>query len=373
MARELWRRLVDTIAGGMRQRVTRAGVGFSLLVSIVGALAFLSGNNVLFLLLGCLLATLLVSGFLSRLSLAGLELDLQFPEHVSARRKLPALVKLKNDKSWLPSMAIHLEGMPGSVVFSRLYFPALPGGAAVQEIVDVEFERRGQHRQNSFRLRSVFPFGLTERHVQVTLRCEALVYPCLVPQPGFAPLLERLQGDISAHVRGRGNDFYRIRPYLSGESARHLDWKATAHTGELQVREFARDRDPTVEIFLDLDAGFELRAWFERAVDCAAYLSWHAAQSGARLHFRTQAFEFESPAEGDVYVILRFLALVEPRRGRNLPAPARADNIHVVLTPSAERVAQAGWHRALVVDAAALEPATSASPGSGRGATRTRR
>ena len=34
------------------------------------------------------------------------------------------LVKLKNDKSWMPSMAIHLEGMPGSVVSSRIFFQA---------------------------------------------------------------------------------------------------------------------------------------------------------------------------------------------------------------------------------------------------------
>ena len=97
MALKLWRRLANAIAGGMRQRVTRAGLGFSLLVSIVGALAFLSGNNVLFLLLGCLLATLLVSGFISRLSLAGLELDFLFPDHVSARRSVLAMLKLKNE------------------------------------------------------------------------------------------------------------------------------------------------------------------------------------------------------------------------------------------------------------------------------------
>ena len=353
----------------MRQRVTRAGLGFSLLVSIVGGLAFLSGNNVLFLLLGCLLATLLVSGFISRLSLAGLELDFLFPEHISARRKIPALLKLKNDKTWMPSFAIHLEGTPDSVFSSKIYFPVLASGTTAQEAVEVEFARRGQHRQNSFRLRSRFPFGLTERHVQVTLRREALVYPCLDPRPGLRRLFERIQGEIEAHVRGRGHDFYRIRPYLPSESARHLDWKATAHTGELQVREFAREQDPTVEILLDLDVPFEKRAWFEGAVDCAAYLAWETAARGARVSFRTQNFSFETPAQGDIYVILRYLAMAEPFRTRAVPAPGRDDNIQVVLSPMPSRLAQAGWHRAHLVDPDALGTA-DAETGGGRDQTR---
>ncbi len=354
MSSRLWHWLSGAITSRMRQRVTKAGVSFSLLVSVVGGLAFVSGNNVLFLLLGCLLATLLVSGFISRLSLAGLELDFVFPEHISARRRIPALLKLKNEKTWMPSFAIHLEGMPRNVFSSKLFYPLLAGGATLQEMVEVEFARRGQHRQNSFRLRSTFPFGLTERNVQVALLREALVYPCLEPQPGFRQLIDRIQGDISAHVRGRGPDFYRIRPYLQSESARHLDWKATAHTGELQVREFAREQDPTVEIFLDLDVRFDKRQWFESAADCAAYLVWETVARGARVYFRTQNFSFESPGQGDIYVILRYLALVEPFRTRSVPEPGRDDNIQVILSASPSRLAQAGWHRAHVVDPGAL-------------------
>ena len=216
MALTLWQRLSQALAGAMRQRLTRAGLGFSVLVSVVGALAFLSGNNVLFLLLGCLLAALLVSGFISRLSLAGLELDFLFPDHVSARRRVPALLKLKNEKSWMPSFALHLEGLPDSVFSSKLYFASLAGGATAQEMVEVEFARRGQHRQNSFRLRSAFPFGLTERQVQVTLRREALVYPCLDPQPGFqqltdADMFHRSTGGLKLRHMERGLLAWRRR------------------------------------------------------------------------------------------------------------------------------------------------------------------
>src|SRR5438270_6641202 len=36
---------------------------------------------------------------------------------------------------------------------------------------------------------------------------------------------------------------------LAFESARHVDWKATAHVRSLQVREFAREQEQTVEVF----------------------------------------------------------------------------------------------------------------------------
>ena len=55
-------------------------------VAVVGLAAFVSGNNLLFLLFAALLATMLISGFVSRLGLAGLELNLELPEHVAARR-----------------------------------------------------------------------------------------------------------------------------------------------------------------------------------------------------------------------------------------------------------------------------------------------
>jgi hypothetical protein len=93
----------------------------------------------------------------------------------------------------MPSFAIHLEGMPDSVFSSKIYFPWLAGGATAQEMSKLNSPNAVQHRQNSFRLLSSFPFGLTERQVQVTLRREALVYPCLDPQPGFRRLYDRIK------------------------------------------------------------------------------------------------------------------------------------------------------------------------------------
>src|SRR5688572_3791693 len=350
MAIRLFRRIKHALAGGMRQRVTRSGFGFSFLISVVGAASFLSGNNLLFLILATLLATLLLSGFVSRLSLAGLELDFVFPDHISARRPVLARMKLRNEKSWMPSFSIFVTGAQKSVYADELYFPLLPGGATVEESVEISFTRRGVHTENGFLLRSRFPFGFAERRVHVTLRREVLVYPSLEPQPVFESFFARLAGELETHARGRGYDFYRIRPYEVGESARHVDWKASAHTGELQVREFAREQEPLLEIYLDLDAGDHEREWFERAVECSAFLCWRMAATAARVRFRTQEFDVSTPSEGDVYTILKYLALVEPKRGRMILVPGREDSLQVVFSVSPARLVDAGWHDAHMVD-----------------------
>ena len=74
----------------------------------------------------------------------------------------------------------------------------------------------------------------------VPLRQQILVYPSVQPRPEFDHLLAELSGEVKSRFRGRGHDFYRIRPYVAFESARHVDWKASAHTGDLQVREFTK-------------------------------------------------------------------------------------------------------------------------------------
>ena len=43
------------------------------------------------------------------------------------------------------------------------------------------------------------------------------------------------------NVRGRRSELHTLRDYLTSDSARYVDWKVTAKTGRLMVREFARE------------------------------------------------------------------------------------------------------------------------------------
>jgi len=147
----------------LRQQVTRTGLAYTVTLLVVALIAFVSANNLMFLILAAMLSTFMISGFISKLGLAGLELELFLPQHISARRKVRAGVRLKNMKPWIPSFSIHLEGAAQSGFDTILYFPVLPGGSVVEEVVDVYFTRRGAHKERSFQFSTRFPFGFAER------------------------------------------------------------------------------------------------------------------------------------------------------------------------------------------------------------------
>ena len=60
-----------------------------------------------------------------------------------------------------------------------------------------------------------------------------------------------MRGEWESFVRGRGSDLYRIREYMPEDSARHVDWKATAKSGSLKVREFSREDERKLCIVFD--------------------------------------------------------------------------------------------------------------------------
>jgi uncharacterized protein (DUF58 family) len=347
-------RLKSYARRAFRQRVTYGGALFTVAMLLVGIAAAVSANNLLFLIVAAMLSTLMVSGFISRLSLSGLELDFVLPEHIAARRKLAGRIYVRNTKSWLPSFSVELGGSNDNLL-TTLYFPVIPGGAVLDETVEVCFRRRGVHHESGFQFSTSFPFGFIERRAGVTLRRDILVYPSVDPQPGFEEMLATVRGDLETQVRGRGHDFYRIRPYEALESARHVDWKASAHTGELQVREFAREQERLLEVFLDLDVAPERSDWFERAVDACAFLIWRVAERGTRLRFRTQEFDASVPETGDVYTILRYLATVSAMPGKPPVAPGDEESYQLVFTCNEpDTLAQAGWGLGRIVSPDAL-------------------
>lgn len=350
---KLWR-AVRRWKSGVRHQVTGSGLAFTILIVLLGLAAFASANNLLFLLLASMLSTMLISGFISRLGLAGLEMKLVLPDHVFARRRLPARILLGNTKRWMPSFSIHVQSSEESEGSEVICFPLIPGGATLEASSSVFFQRRGVYGDSQYQFMTRFPFGFTERRIQVKLRREVLVYPSIDPQPGFEDLASSLEGDIDAHFRGRGHDFYRVRPYDLTDNVRHIDWKATAHTGELQVREFAREEDHLVDILLDLAVEPSQEPWLEQAIDCVAFLCWRLANRSGRVRLATQTADLRVPETTDVYGMLKFLAEAAPLRRRTAIAPYGGSSFQIVFSVRPREFLEAGWNRARVLDADAF-------------------
>ena len=125
-----WQHFRAFLARRIRYKITRGGALFTLAILLVAFGAIVSANNLLFLIVAAMMATLLISGLVSRLCLAGLALDFQVPEHIPAGRSVPARLFVRNHKWFLPSFSIRVEAIrdEGSPTMkSGVYFPLIAG------------------------------------------------------------------------------------------------------------------------------------------------------------------------------------------------------------------------------------------------------
>src|SRR5208282_460254 len=105
----LARRVVASrVREAMDYDVTRAGVIYILISVVIGIAAINTGNNLLYVVVAALLSAILVSGVASALVLRNLELDVQLPDHVFARRPMLARLFLRNASSCLPSFSVRV-------------------------------------------------------------------------------------------------------------------------------------------------------------------------------------------------------------------------------------------------------------------------
>ena len=324
-------------------RLTREGIFYLLTVVVIGVAALLSGNNLLYLILSCLLAAMLVSGLVSRLVLSGLQLDVHLPDAIFARQPFRVSITLHNLKRRLSSYSIWISTATDSGLrrrdartasrtanagppldFPPVYCPLILGGAKAAMAAPAVFPRRGRFANQVFWLRTRFPLSLVERRVRVAPTKEITVYPSVERTPAVEKMLDGLAAEQRAHARGESHDLYRIRPGEAREGARFVDWKATARARQVMVREFTRDDRKQVEIVFDPtlpgysrtpakvgDAAFE-----ETVQHCAAFL-WRLSEDNAEIRFLSGGFQWVSAAPSDVFAILGFLAGAQPERTRN--------------------------------------------------------
>lgn len=281
--------------------VPNAGLFFGAVILMVTVLALSSGNNLLYLVLAALLATMMVSVASARLNLRRLKPSTRYPDHIFAGEPVGFELTLLNQKRWMPSFSLSVDlveehqvrkGEAKSVeqrAVALAYFPLVPARAQARSRIDRTFERRGIYPIDGFIINTGFPFGFVEQRRLIEWRSEIVVYPQPQPIEEFASLLPLVTGRIESRAKGGGSDLYAIRPYLASDHHHHINWKATAKTDQLMVREFTREDDWRVTIVLDsqnrdpsgTESGFaEL---FERAVTFSASLLTHFIDLGAEV------------------------------------------------------------------------------------------
>lgn len=344
--------------------VTRAGVIYVLVTLVIGIAALNTGNNLLYIVVAAMLAAILVSGIVSAVVLRRLELDVRLPEHVFAGRAVMGRIVVRNSRRFLPAFSIRvvstrkkrkkptmqwtwesatfafpgnrpperqwlrlpdrrvrrvtIASEPPGIFEGMAYFPYLPPGGEVSADLALKFDRRGRYHEGSFGVATRFPFAFLTKTRHLALQREILAYPPIEATDELFEILPLVRGEWESFVHGRGSDLYRIREYMPEDSARHVDWKATAKSGSLKVREFSREDQRKVRIVFDNpEAGTISETAYERAVNLAASLAWNFSALDAEVSYQVAG----QGSSREVHEFLARLAVIAPRPVGALPGP----------------------------------------------------
>jgi uncharacterized protein (DUF58 family) len=154
--------------------------------------------------------------------------------------------------------------------------------------------RRGQQLVGPLTLMLADPFGMAQRRIAIDTPTGLIVLPEIVGLPPMTLSAAGTDGATRPTVQrvGLGDDDVIARPYQPGDSMRRLHWRATAHRGELMVRQEEERNKPLVTVILDTAQGhWTLRdgfsPGFEWAVGAAASVTAHFDTLGFRVRLRS--------------------------------------------------------------------------------------
>lgn len=199
-------------------------------------------------------------------------------------------IKLFNSNEHDVLAAVHDEPpMPGDI--SDLPFHIeLPAGRGRYFVYHITPHRRGRNR-----------FGRIFLQVQSRLSFWTLCSERMEPEPREIRIYPDIQsvhaiellarrnrlaeaGVKMSRLRGRGNDFDRLREYQREDEYRSIDWKATSRCGQLITREYVIERNQNI-LFL-IDSGRSMCnevggiSHFDRALNSILMLSYVALRQG---------------------------------------------------------------------------------------------
>lgn len=355
---------------------TTGGAVMLVLLTVVGFSAWNTGNNLLFLVLSFLIAGMIVGFFAGSVCLKRLDVKMRFPETIFAGEPTPILVSVTNRKRVFPSLSVvaevrgkerersiaadDLKALLPRFLAERLSRPPMvrktldhivyiPRRETVESKSEHIFPHRGRFLIKDFELSTRFPFGFFRHRRRLPAReTELIVFPAPVPFDENIDDVPLDAGKFVANKRGMGQDLLALRDYRTNDDLRRIDWKATARSSRLTVREFAAEDEKRVAVAFDSripdesDESIPLRERISAEQSGKPVVASDRFEAGASLaasillHFAEQQAELKLVIDGEegefgvgrvhLYEMLKRLSIVEPKfQKKTLPAEPAAD------------------------------------------------
>jgi Protein of unknown function DUF58 len=352
-------------------QITREGWVFLFTLAIVAMAAFNTGNNLIFIILSAALALLAVSEFLSHWNLRQLTPEIDLPDCVPAAQPFVSVFTLHNQRNWVPVFSCSLTGQLNRVLepvnskqkghtvelpSQSTYFPYLAAQSRACHSLWLQMPLRGLHRLNRMEMSTQFPFGFVKKKRGLPQSVELTVLPEAEPPNEFFEMLPLLNGAFESYYKGSGSDLHSLRDYRAQDSGRFLDWKASAKTGQLMVREFTKEDDRKCCFVFDntlSDFDEQDRPAFEKAVKLCASALRHFQEMDCETRLVTP-IQSTCYGQSDFALIenLKILAVIQPQEiaATDLLALASDASFKIVFTASRRgQIPTAVWNSAHIV------------------------
>lgn len=210
---------------------TRAGYAFAiiLLVMLLGATNY--SNSMAFVLTFLLVSLGSNTMWQTHRNLLKLDVTVEGAAPVFAGQQARVRVAITNPhRQGRYGLQLRLDGQPARSV-------DVPGQDSVETELPLKTERRGQLPVDRIRIDTRYPLGLFEAWSWPRYTTPVLVYPR--PAENAPPIaLSGEGGDSGRPVAGDGDEFAGLRKYATGDSPRHVAWKAVARSGRWLTKEF---------------------------------------------------------------------------------------------------------------------------------------
>lgn len=342
--------------------ITTGGAVMIVLLLVVGFSAWNTGNNLLFLVLSLLVAAMFVGFFAGNICLKKLDVKMRFPETIFAGEPTPITVSLGNRKRLFPAFSVvadvrgkereqsiaapELHAILPRFIADRLsrsptvrktlgHFVYVPRKKTVENKIEYTFTNRGRFLIKNFELSTRFPFGFFRHRRRLPAQeTELVIFPKIESFRALSGEVPLDAGRLTCNKRGLGQDLLALRDYQPNDDLRRIDWKATARSRHLTVREFAAEDERRVTVIFDrlvaedeqnkLSLRDKLSAEQSGKGSAASerFESGVAIAASILTHFSDELAEFRLVIDGDtsefasgrshLYEALKRLALVAP-------------------------------------------------------------
>ncbi len=221
---------------------TRFGYLFAFLLLVLFLAAINYENSMAFVLTFMLTALGIVSLWQTHKNLLGLEVTLLAPKPVFNGELCEFEFTLQHHNNCI-RYAVGLQYANQTPV----YLSIEPGGNA-KAILKIQTVKRGQFKPKGLFVFTRYPTGLFHAWGWLRFDCPILVYPKPLDNAVLREtLVEQYQGKTATSTI-EGDDFAGLREHRTGESLRHISWKAYAQGKGLLTKTFQGHARPSLWI-----------------------------------------------------------------------------------------------------------------------------